>query len=136
MLLHESRKRNNASDIRLTSPWHRHQTGKGLCPYQRPNTIQNKASYESRSTDNATKRTRTDNHTIGLRESQSARSPKPFAYNTNLNFLDLEFRSKIAGGMCKKCTNRRFLAHFYTWFDLGFYDFSTSFLTSSKPICV
>lgn len=134
MLLHESRKRNNASNIRQTSPQHGHRTG-GFCPYQRRNALLKRISLE------ALQQITPSNECNRYSPDPSSQipidsKPVPLPRNTNLSFLDLEFRSKIAGGMCKKCTNRRFSAHFYTWSDLGFYDFSTSFLTSSKPICV
>ena len=134
MLLYESKKRNYASDIRPTSPWHRHRT-KGFCPYQRRNTFLKRISLQ------ALQQITPSNKCNRYSPDPSSQipidsKPTPLPRSTNLSFLDLVFRLKMAGGMCKKCTNRRFSAHFYTWFDLGFYDFSTSFLTSSKPICV
>ena len=134
MLLHESKKRNYASDIRPTSPWHRHQM-EGFCPCQRRNAflkrISLKALQQIAPSDKCNRYSPDLSSQIPIDS-----KPAPLPRSTNLSFLDLAFHSKTAGGMCKKCTNRRFSAHFYTWFDLGFYDFNTSFLTSSKPICV
>ena len=134
MLLHESGKRNNASDIRPTSPQHGHRT-EGFCPYQRRNSflkrISLKALQQITPSSKCNRYSPDPSSQIPI-DSKSV----PLLHSTNFSFLYLAFRLKMAGGMCKKCTNRRFSAHFYTRFDLGFYDFSTSFLTSSKPICV
>lgn len=134
MLLHESRKRNNASNIRQTSPQHGHRAD-GFCPYQRRNAflkrILLKALQQTTPSSKCNRYSPDPSSQIPIDS-----KPVPFLRSTNLSFFYLVFRLKMAGGMCKKFTNRRFSAHFYTRFDLGFYDFSTSFLTSSKPICV
>lgn len=134
MLLHESTKRNNASDIRLTSPQHGHRTD-GFYPYQRRNAFLKRILFKA--LQQITPSNKCNRYSPDLSSQIPIDSkPAPLPRSTNLSFLYLEFRLKMAGRMCKKFTNRRFSAHFYTRFDLGFYDFSTSFLTSSKPICV